>query len=427
MSLKFLLAAALVATAAPALSAPAGKVPAPAPAVVPAGQAPAGQAYSLAALRELARAAHPSLAAARALVDAGAAQVSSAGAYPNPDVEFLAGRTHARQPGVVGGAARSLSVTQRIDNPWQREARIAAAEFGLEARQAERLAFENDLLARLDQRFFEVLRRMAEVRAAEEDLHLAEQIRAKVAVRVETGESPRYELIKADTEWLNAQKAAESAALRVAQARGALRALVGGDLPPDFRLDGALTDAVSVPSLEVLRAEVLARNPDIRRSEAEVRRAERQLDLERLRRQPDVALKVAGDQDRDMTDTRVGVVVSVPLWDRRRGPIAEAGALLVKSRSELSGQQLALTQALESAYRQYEIASNQVAALESGILREAEAALKVAEAAYRFGERGILDYLDAQRVFRAARNELIFARYEVQLAVIEIERLRAAQ
>ena len=50
----------------------------------------------------------------------------------------------------------------------------------------------------------------------------------------------------------------------------------------------------------------------------------------------------------------------------------------------------------------------------------------VAEAAYRFGERGILDYLDAQRVFRAARNELIAARYELQLAVIEIERLRAS-
>ena len=83
-------------------------------------------------------------------------------------------------------------------------------------------------------------------------------------------------------------------------------------------------------------------------------------------------------------------------------------------------------QALEGAYRQYEINRNQVSALETGILREAEAALKVAEAAYRFGERGILDYLDAQRVFRAARNELIAARYELQLAVIDIERLRAA-
>ena len=86
-----------------------------------------------------------------------------------------------------------------------------------------------------------------------------------------------------------------------------------------------------------------------------------------------------------------------------------------------------MQQALEGAWRQYEITLTQVIALENGILREAEAALKVAEAAYRFGERGILDYLDAQRVFRIARNELIAARYDLQLAVIEIERLRAAQ
>jgi outer membrane protein TolC len=37
-------------------------------------------------------------------------------------------------------------------------------------------------------------------------------------------------------------------------------------------------------------------------------------------------------------------------------------------------------------------------------VREAESALGVAEAAYRFGERGILDYLDAQRVLPRARS-----------------------
>ena len=50
---------------------------------------------------------------------------------------------------------------------------------------------------------------------------------------------------------------------------------------------------------------------------------------------------------------------------------------------------------------------------------------KVAEAAYRFGERGFLDVLDAQRVYRAARAELISARYELAAAWVEIERLRA--
>jgi cobalt-zinc-cadmium efflux system outer membrane protein len=50
----------------------------------------------------------------------------------------------------------------------------------------------------------------------------------------------------------------------------------------------------------------------------------------------------------------------------------------------------------------------------------------VAEAAYRFGERGILDYLDAQRVLRSARSELIAAQYELQVAAIQIDKLMSA-
>jgi cobalt-zinc-cadmium efflux system outer membrane protein len=407
---KLSLAVALAATLLPALAAPPGAEP-----------------YKLQALRDAARASHPSLQAARAMVDAGRAQITSAGAYPNPEVEFLAGRTQARVPGVATGGAQSLALSQRIDNPWQREARIGVATSGLEARQAEGRSFEVDLLARLDQRFFDLLRRQAEQRATQEDLSLAEQIRARVAVRVQTGEAPRYELIKADTELLNAQKSAESAILRVAQARAALRGLVGPSLPAEFEVDGTLASTPTVPALDGLRTEVVARNPELARAQAEVRRAERQLELERLRRHPELAVKVAEDRDVELRNTRIGVMAVVPLWDQRRGQVAEAGALLQKSRSDRDSQELTLLQALEASYRHYEIARNQVNALENGILREAEAALKVAEAAYRFGERGILDYLDAQRVFRAARNELIAARYELQLAVIEIERLRAAQ
>ncbi|MCP2848931.1 TolC family protein, partial [Salmonella enterica subsp. enterica serovar Typhimurium] len=51
------------------------------------------------------------------------------------------------------------------------------------------------------------------------------------------------------------------------------------------------------------------------------------------------------------------------------------------------------------------------------------AALRVAQAAYRFGERGILDVLDAQRVLQAVRSDLLDARYSVQAARIELELL----
>jgi cobalt-zinc-cadmium efflux system outer membrane protein len=57
-------------------------------------------------------------------------------------------------------------------------------------------------------------------------------------------------------------------------------------------------------------------------------------------------------------------------------------------------------------------------------LREAQSALRVAEAAYRYGERGILDYLDAQRTLRSLRIELNTTRYELYAARVELERLR---
>jgi cobalt-zinc-cadmium efflux system outer membrane protein len=51
--------------------------------------------------------------------------------------------------------------------------------------------------------------------------------------------------------------------------------------------------------------------------------------------------------------------------------------------------------------------------------------LQVAQSAYRFGERGILDVLDAQRVLQSVRVDLLQARFELQKARIDLELLSA--
>jgi cobalt-zinc-cadmium efflux system outer membrane protein len=252
-----------------------------------------------------------------------------------------------------------------------------------------------------------------------------EGVRSRIARRVETGDAARFELIKADAEMLNAQKVAQAAGFRVEQARAQLRQTVGGALPEEFSLAGSLRDVPALPPLDGVRRDLAENSPDLARARAETVRAERQLELERSLRGPNLALKADMDQDPDVRSSRVGVVVSIPLWDRRRGPVGEAAAQLSRARNELAAQEFALGKSLEVAYQQYEIAQTQVTALESGIVRQAEAALKVAEAAYRFGERGFLEVIDAQRVFRAARSELIAARYELATAWTEIQRLRA--
>jgi cobalt-zinc-cadmium efflux system outer membrane protein len=390
-----------------------------------ASQVFAQSEYDLPSLEGLAMESSRSLMAGRDQVMAARFAVDSASAFPNPELEYLGGTARARSPGSNTGDARSVALTQPLDMPWKRSARIAVAEAGLAATTAAQQAFEADLLARLRVRYFELLRRQAELLNAREDVQLMEGVRSRIALRVELGEAPRFELIKSDAEALNAQKTALAAGFRVQQARSLLRQMVGAALPEDFSISGSLRNVPALLPLEGLQQQLSNSSPDLARARAEMVRAQRQLDLERVQRWPNVALKASYDEDPDVRTSKLGVVVSIPLWDRRSGPVGEAAAQLSRARNELEAQQFGLGQTLEVAVQQYEIAQTQVTALESGIVRQAEAALKVAEAAYRFGERGFIDVLDAQRVYRAARSELIAARFELAAAWVEIERLRA--
>lgn len=392
-----------------------------APVVAASPQAPR---YALADLEALAQRQSPVFLLIGDQIEAAKAGIRTAQAFPNPELEWLSGPSKARVPDVTTGNTRSSSLVQPLDLPNKRSARIAAAEAALSVAQASGSSDVADLISKLRLRYYELLRREAELRAAREDLSLIEAIRHRIAKRVEVGESPRFELIKVDTETLNAQKAVHTAGVLIRQAKAGIRQLVGHTLPADFEISGKLTDVTEPPSLEKVRTQILETNPEIQRARAEVRQQEARLDQAHAQRWPDLALKAGRDEDPDLRTTRVGLVMTVPLWDWKSGPIAEARAQLSQARYQLSQQEITLAQNLELAYQRLEIAQNQVQALENGIIRQAEAALKVAEAAYRFGERGFIDVLDAQRVFRFARNELIAARYEFASACSEIERLR---
>ena len=388
-------------------------------------QAEPAPEFDLPALEALARDGNRSLQASRDQVAAAAQGVRAAAAFPNPEVEYLSGQSTARAPGVATGELRSLSLTQPLDFPWRRAPRIALAEAQLAGSEAEARGFEADVLARVRLRYFELLRREAEMRNARDDARVTEGVRSRIALRVESGEAPRFELIKAEAEAMNAQKIAQGAAFRVAQARQLLRQAIGVELPQEFALKGHLKDVPALDTETVLHAQLETHSPDLARARTEVVRAERQLAVERAARSPSVALRATRDEDAELRSSRLGVLVTIPLWDRRGAQVKEAELQLSRSRHLLDAQGFALSQSLRVAVQQYEIAQTQILALESGIVRQAENALKVAEAAYRFGERGFIEVLDAQRVFRAARSELIAARYELAAAWVEIERLRA--
>jgi cobalt-zinc-cadmium efflux system outer membrane protein len=383
----------------------------------------AQEKYSLSQLVGLAQEQHPRLRAAAEGVNGAVAAIDTARAYPNPEVEWVNGSQRARVPTAIAGNTHGLTLAQRLDLPGQRNARINAATASLTAEQAQLRLSQQELVRMVKLRYYDVLRRESELDAAGEDLKTSEQVRERVSVRVSTGEAPRYDIIRADAELLNAQKQAQSARLRMEQAKAALRNSVGNVLPPNFDVNAEIEPLPELPPLATLEAQVLERNAGLARARALTLRGREQLGLERALRTPAVTLRAGYDEDPEVRSTRFGVTVTIPLWDRRRGPVAEATAQLSRLQFEQEQAEFDLRQQLTNAYQQYQIGSNQVSALESGIIRQAEAALRVAEAAYRFGERGILDYLDAQRVYRSARNELISARFERRAALIDIQTL----
>jgi cobalt-zinc-cadmium efflux system outer membrane protein len=87
--------------------------------------------------------------------------------------------------------------------------------------------------------------------------------------------------------------------------------------------------------------------------------------------------------------------------DRRQGQIAEWAAAISQTNAVLDQRRLELISATERAFDQYQLADQQATALQSGELRATESAVDDAKAAYRFGERGIVEVLYAQRVLQS--------------------------
>ena len=348
------------------------------------------------------------------------AGVVTASALPNPRLEWNQGRNSARVPSGAAGTVQGWAVALPIENPTLRGARIDAAKAGEQGTVHYVASTRNALVAQARLRAYEMVLREAEVEAAREAVRLLEQVHERVRVRVDSGEAARYEIIKADAEIIQARQQEQTARLRAEQAQLALGRLAAGQLPVRFGLDVSLEDPLHIEDMGDIDP---MQHPDLRQLKAEVDRARARLDGAKAARWPGVELRYGSTREPDVRQNMLGVSIQIPLLDRHRGPVDEAASELERMRLQLEGRQIDLRQQTLQSWKELELARVRTQALSQGSVREAEAALRVAEAAYRFGERGILDVLDAQRVLRSIRADLLDARYQLQSARIQLEYL----
>ena len=379
----------------------------------------------VAQLIELAKRDSPLVAQAKADLAGAWAGVQTARALPNPEFELQIGRAEARRTEGPSGSAPLIGVIQPLEWPTLRQARRDLAEQRVSLVSAQSVIIERLVVSSVRKASADLLRLAEEEKAAAEDLALTEQIRDRIAVSARAGEIARFDLTRAETEVAIARKVLDTARLRALQTRVELRRVVGSPLPDDFQVAarGAVPGPLTLGDYEKLRVELDDRNPDLIAAQNELKRARQEIEFERIQVLPRVTLRATHELDPSSSLTRIGAQVSVPLLDQRQGPIAQAVASAARAQAVLDFKKLEVQQGFESAWLGWQAAQVQLQALDSGIVTRARAILSTAEAAYRVGERGILETLDAQRQFRLVRNELIVARHSVALARIELERL----
>lgn len=368
----------------------------------------------------------PAVQTARLLPESAEGRLMTARMYPNPTVDIITGQSRLRAGSPLTGNVTEIMVEQPLEWPAAREARIDGATAGLVLADRNRLQIINDVLADVRLRSLEWLVRQEEIRFLQDALDLIEQTRNRIAVKVDSGEAARYELIKAEAEVLSARSRLDAVRAQAAFTRARLSQILGVRLGEAFRIEAPsryIPDAVDVDKLV---AKVVATNPELKAREAEVEQQEQRLREQKVLRRPAVAVQARTDQEPELRTRQVGVAVTVPIFDTRAGIVREAAAEAQISATRLEARRYELTQQTYATHATLVAAKRRVEALEGGVLKQAEAALAVAQAAYKFGERGILDTLDAQRVLRTVRSDLTAARLEAFSAATELDRLSGA-
>ena len=227
----------------------------------------------------------------------------------------------------------------------------------------------------------------------------------------------RLERIKYETAVANAE-------LALRQAKIQLLALLGEssfERASTLDVAGRLQLRPEIIDLPRLREAALANRTDIKVAEAEVARFASVFKLERSRAKGEVTPFVGYKRVGVDNTVLAGVTVPLPFGNRNQGGIARAEA---EQRVAEASLRLARNRALaevESAYRAYETAREQVKAYEAGLLDQADESREITLVAYKEGAAELVALIEAQRTRAEVRTNYYKALFDYNTALFQLE------
>jgi cobalt-zinc-cadmium efflux system outer membrane protein len=371
-----------------------------------------------------------SLLAARSTIQQSEAEETTANLRPNPvllgDAQFLPifSPSQFSADYIDNTAQFDLGISYLFERGKKRQHRLQAAKDQTAVTRSQVDDNERSLT-------FSVASQFINVELAESTLELATQDLKSFQNTVDIGEA-RYkagdigegDLLKIKLQMLQFQTDVSSARLAQVQGLSDLRQLLGYEsITPDYDVAGAFDYQPVKGNLEDFQARALQTRPDLRAAQQGVTAANSQHELQKAIGKRDVTGQVSYTHLSYSNDVSLFGQIQLPVFDRNQGEIARAGFAITQAQEQEKFANGQVLTDVRDAFENLRTNDQVVGLYRSGYLDQAQQSRDINEYAYRRGAASLLDFLDAERSYRATQ---LAYRQALASYLLALEQLREA-
>jgi outer membrane protein, heavy metal efflux system len=358
----------------------------------------------------LALAHNHSIQATRTLILQNQAQEITANLRPNPTLGADSQFVPFFSPQDFSGT--NLNQTQQFDigigylfeRGRKRQRRLQAARDQTAVQRAQVTDAERTLAFNVGQQFVSVLLAESTLQFALQDLKSFQQTVDIGEAQFKAGYIGEGDYLKIKLQLLQFQTDVSSARLAKVQALVSLRQTLGYNaVPADYDVVGDLAYQSLKGNLEDFQTKALIERPDFRAAELGITAAQSQILLAKANAKVDVNGTYDFTHVSGENTASIFVNFELPIFNRNQGEIARTGYALTQAQQQ---QQAASDTVLSDVANAYEaVRSNDevVQLYASGYLQQAQDSRDISEYAYKRGAASLLDFLDAERSYRAVQ------------------------
>ena len=381
---------------------------------------------------ELALRHNHTLQAARTNIQQNQAAEITANLRPNPtfftDWEYLPllSRPQGESLGdyIQGSTEGDIGLSYLIERGHKRARRFEAARATTAVSRSQVADNERGVTYQVGSLFISALLAESTLELAQTDLKSFQDTVTISAIALKDGSMSENDYLKIRLQLLQFETDVQQAVLNRAQALSDLRQQLGYEsVPADYDIQGEFEYRPIIFTLEELQAKALQNRPDLRAAALGVTAANSQYALAKANGKQDPT--VTGNYSHVNGISALTFSFSIPLaiFDRNQGNIAQTRVAIRQAEETQKAANGQVLTDVKDAYETLQESARIAQLFRSSYLEVAKKSRDISEYAYRRGALALLDFLDAERSYRATQ---LAYRQSVAAYLTALEQLRQA-